>query len=60
MRNLDWRDISVARTQAMRDLDAYAWAPRAANGTATFLAKLTIYGLTPICLLAFIVTRLGL
>jgi len=25
---MDWRDPSVTRHQAMRDLDQYAWAPR--------------------------------
>ena len=26
--SFDWRDSSVARQQAIRDLDAYSWAPR--------------------------------
>jgi hypothetical protein len=26
--SFDWRDVSVTRTQSMRHLDQYPWAPR--------------------------------
>ena len=45
---VDWRDPSVARTQVMRDLDSYAWAPRAANRFTNALALAVILGLLPV------------
>ena len=26
--SFDWRDVSVTRTQSMRHLDQFSWAPR--------------------------------
>ncbi len=38
----------------MRDLDALPWAPRA-NRFSVWLSKLVIFGLLPICFMAWLV-----
>jgi hypothetical protein len=45
---LDWRDPVVSQRQAIRDLDAYSWAPRTANNFATYLSMGVIFGLLPV------------
>jgi len=38
----DWQDANVRHAQALRDLDAYAWAPRRLNFTANILSGLAM------------------
>ena len=33
---MDWRDIRVQHNRVMRELDSFAWAPRAYDGFRAF------------------------
>jgi hypothetical protein len=56
----DWRDFQVAKTQALRDLDALPWAVENANRVGARLGKAVVLGLLPICFMAWLVTWLHL
>ena len=45
---------TARQRQAMRDLDALPWAPR---DPSVSLSKLMVFGLTPICIFAAVITR---
>jgi hypothetical protein len=53
---IDWRDASVSSKQTMRDLEALPWAAERATRISVKLSKMVLFGLLPVCFMAWLVT----